>query len=137
MKKLTTPSGVFGPYKNVDVLDDRYRADGADLPFTVVGSGGVVSQWTDPIPADPPPPPPTAAEKKQDRKTRRIIDMADGRKFDVPDSEALRLLVLVKTTVAFPVQWPKANGNLVNLSKADVDEILLKVVATYFEDNAP
>lgn len=41
MKKVTTPSGVFGPYQVVEVLPDRYRCDGADLPFTVVGQGTV------------------------------------------------------------------------------------------------
>jgi len=41
MKKVTTPNGVFGPYQTVEVLPDRYRCDGADLPFTVVGQGTV------------------------------------------------------------------------------------------------
>jgi hypothetical protein len=39
MKKITTQSAVFGPYNEVEVLDDRYRVDGADLPFTVIGTG--------------------------------------------------------------------------------------------------
>jgi len=41
MYKVVTPEGVFGPYSVVAVMDDRYRCDGADLPFTVVGQGTV------------------------------------------------------------------------------------------------
>lgn len=41
MKKITTPSGLFGPYNTVEVLSDRYHVDGADLPFTVVGQGTI------------------------------------------------------------------------------------------------
>lgn len=55
MKKLTTPAGIFGPYTSVETLDDRYRCDGGDLPFTVVGEGAV-EEWTGPL---PPPAPPT------------------------------------------------------------------------------
>lgn len=46
MKKIITPAGTFGPYNTVEILDDRYRVDGADLPFTVIGTG-VISDWTD------------------------------------------------------------------------------------------
>jgi hypothetical protein len=45
MKKITTNAGKFGPYKSVEILEDRYRVDGADLPFTVVGTG-VIEDWT-------------------------------------------------------------------------------------------
>lgn len=60
MKKIITQSGKFGPYNNVEVLSDRYRVDGADLPFTVIGQGEisdvvdgdfppvVVTPWVDP-----------------------------------------------------------------------------------------
>lgn len=51
MKKLTTLKGVFGPYKEVEVLSDRYRADGADLPFTVVGEGTISEAQPEDFPA--------------------------------------------------------------------------------------
>ena len=54
MKKIITPAGKFGPYKSVEVLEDRYRVDGpSDLPFTVVGQGEI----TDVVDGDFPPPP--------------------------------------------------------------------------------
>jgi hypothetical protein len=46
MKKIITQVGKFGPYNTVEVLADRYRVDGADLPFTVIGTG-VIDDWTD------------------------------------------------------------------------------------------
>jgi len=39
MKKIITQSGKFGPYVVIEILEDRYRVDGCDLPFTVVGQG--------------------------------------------------------------------------------------------------
>lgn len=54
MKKLTTPAGVFGPYNDIEVLEDRYIVDGgAGLPFVVVGQGEI----SDVLPGDFPPPP--------------------------------------------------------------------------------
>lgn len=39
MKVVNTSSaGLFGPYNIVVPMADRYRVDGADLPFTVVGT---------------------------------------------------------------------------------------------------
>jgi hypothetical protein len=49
IKKLTTPSGVFGPYTAIEVLSDRYRCDGADLPFSVIGEGSI-QDWIDDLP---------------------------------------------------------------------------------------
>ena len=54
MKKITTSVGKFGPYKSVEILEDRYRVDGpSDLPFTVIGQGEI----SDVIDFDFPPPP--------------------------------------------------------------------------------
>lgn len=46
MKKVTINSKLYGPYVTIEVLEDRYRCDGADLPFSVVGQG-VVSDVID------------------------------------------------------------------------------------------
>ena len=50
MKKITTNNGVYGPYHAVETLEDRYRCDRADLPFSVVGEG-TVADWAGPLPA--------------------------------------------------------------------------------------
>jgi len=41
MKKIITSTGKFGPYSLIEVLSDRYRVDGVDLPFTVIGQGTI------------------------------------------------------------------------------------------------
>ena len=53
MKKIITASGKFGPYKSIEILPDRYRVDGGDLPFTVIGQG----QISDAVDGDFPPAP--------------------------------------------------------------------------------
>ena len=59
MKKIITASGKFGPYKSVEVLEDRYRVDGpSDLPFTVIGQGEI----SDVVDGDFPPVPYVAPE---------------------------------------------------------------------------
>lgn len=55
MQKLTTSKGVFGPYEDVEIMTDRYRCDGADLPVTVVGIGEI-TEWEGPLPTPPVPP---------------------------------------------------------------------------------
>lgn len=55
MKKIVTSAGVFGPYVTVNVLEDRYSCDGADLPFSVVGDGNVQDASPDDFPPMPPP----------------------------------------------------------------------------------
>lgn len=61
MKALTTQSGNFGPFNTIEVLSDRYRCDGTDLPFVVVGQGEIVEADTIQWPATPVPQP-TVAE---------------------------------------------------------------------------
>lgn len=56
MKKITTTMGVFGPYGTVETLADRYRCDGADLPFSVIGAGVISDAQLGDF--SPPPAPP-------------------------------------------------------------------------------
>ena len=52
MKKITTSVGKFGPYHNVEVLEDRYRVNGsADLPFAVIGQGTIEDAQDSDFPA--------------------------------------------------------------------------------------
>lgn len=38
MSVVITPDSVLGPFKQIEVLADRLRCDGAELPFAVLGS---------------------------------------------------------------------------------------------------
>jgi len=58
MKKLTTQNSVFGPYEAIEVLEDRYRCDGAELPFSVVGEGAISDAVAGDFPEPPAPPAP-------------------------------------------------------------------------------
>jgi len=54
MKKILAAADNSGTYDTVDVLEDRYRVNGAaDLPFTVIGQGEI----SDVVDGDFPPPP--------------------------------------------------------------------------------
>ncbi|SDY39748.1 hypothetical protein [Nitrosomonas sp. Nm58] len=69
MKKLVTQVGIFGPYRKIEVLSDRYRCDGVDFPFTVVGESVIEdAQPGDfPLPEAPQPEVPQSVTMRQAR----------------------------------------------------------------------
>lgn len=76
MKKITTPSGVFGPYSIVTELADRYRVDcGAELPFAVVGIGTIADAQEGDFPPPPPAPVPAPASVSP-RQIRQALTRA-------------------------------------------------------------
>lgn len=81
MKKLTTPSGSYGPFAEVIVLPDSYHADGCSMPFTIYGEGGVVEDWVGPLPSPPKSPEELQAEITQYTQ-QRLDDFARTRGYD-------------------------------------------------------
>lgn len=75
MKALTTPSGNFGPYNTIEVLEDRYRCDNTDLPFSVIGTGEIVEADTIQWP-DPPAPPAVVPQSVSPRQIRQALTRA-------------------------------------------------------------
>lgn len=77
MKALTTPSGNFGPFQSIEVLEDRYRCDNTDLPFNVVGQGEIVDAstivWPAPVVA------PVVPEAVSPRQIRQALTRFDLR----------------------------------------------------------
>jgi len=61
-KALITQAGPLGPFQAVETLADRYRCDGVEYPFSVIGEAQVVAADTVAWP-EPPAPVKTAAEK--------------------------------------------------------------------------
>lgn len=45
MKSIIAPSGTFGGFVNVDVLEDRYIADGVVYQFDVIGEPHSIGEW--------------------------------------------------------------------------------------------
>lgn len=86
-KILTIGAEKFGPYDEVLVLEDRYRCDGADLPFTVVGANGTVSDW-DGVPLAPPTaePVPESISPRQFRRGMLSVAFNGSTLLDVVES---------------------------------------------------
>ncbi len=41
MKALVTATGQFGPFSSIETLADRYRCDGVDYQFSVIGAATI------------------------------------------------------------------------------------------------
>lgn len=100
MKAITTPNGNFGPFQSVEILEDRYRADGTDYPFAVIGRGDIVDadtiQWP-PAPT-PPVPVPQTVTMRQASLTLLEAGLLD-------DVEAL----VATLPRAYQIEWERAS----------------------------
>jgi len=63
MKQLNTAIGIFSGFSNIETLEDRYRCDGVDYQFSVVGEATI---------EDYIPPPPVALAPTIPEKTSRL-----------------------------------------------------------------
>jgi len=118
MKKIITQVGKFGPYNTVEVLDDRYRVDGGDLPFTVIGQGEIsdVVDGDFPVVVVQPPYDETAASV---RKQRNILlansdwtQLADSVVDKAAWANYRQALRDIPTQSGFPydITWPTQPG---------------------------
>jgi hypothetical protein len=129
MKKLTTIEGVFGPYKVIDTLSDRYRADGSDLPFTVVGTG-TVDEWVGPLPI-PPAPPPTREQLKDQRAAAVeaiTVTTAAGHTYqgdETSQGRMARAIIALNTGLAPSVTWVLADNSVIQATAAELTEALV------------
>ena len=135
MKKLTIGASVFGPYESVEVLADRYRVDGADLPFAAAGEG-VVTDWVGPLPV----PPqivvvPSAVTMRQARLAllgAGLLDDVDAAIASIPDAT---------TRKAAQIEWEFSNevqrfnsftsmlGGGLGLTAEQVDQLFVQAAA--------
>lgn len=97
MKALTTPSGNFGPFTSIEVLEDRYRCDNTDLPFSVVGHGEIVEAdtvtWpTPPTPAPVIPASVTRRQAKQALALRGLLTSVQPALDAIPDATQRTLM---------------------------------------------
>ena len=129
MKKLTTPKGVFGPYVSVEKLEDRYRVDGADLPFSVVGTG-TIEEWTGPMPI-PDAPELTRAQLKAKRAEAvaniKVTTQA-GNTYDGDEESQTRFaraIIALSTGLAPSVNWVLADNSVIAATAAELTEALV------------
>lgn len=52
MKALVTETGQFGPFSSIETLADRYRCDGVDYQFSVIGAATIEDYVAPPPPAE-------------------------------------------------------------------------------------
>ena len=115
MKKIVTATSKFGPYNSIEVLEDRYHVDGADLPFTVIGQGEIsdVVDGDFPVVVTRPPYDETAAEVRKQRDIK-LAESDWTQLTDAPINSALwavyrQALRDVPLQSGFPweVNWPQ------------------------------
>lgn len=132
MKALTTPSGNFGPYNTIEVLEDRYRCDNTDLPFTVVGQGEIVE--ADTITWPEPPAPPVPVPQSVTMRQARLALHAAGLLSSV-DAAIASMDEPAKTAALIEWEYASAverNAGLVpamaaalGMSEADIDDLFI------------
>lgn len=71
MSVVITASGNFGPYKTIEVLADRLRCDGTDLPFSVIGEYSISED--DGLAPQPPAPAPAVPQSVTMRQARLAL----------------------------------------------------------------
>lgn len=103
MKALTTPSGNFGPFKQIEVLADRYRADNTDLPFTVVGQGEIVEADTITWPATPAVVDPNAYKARRAAEYPPAADYLDG----IVKGDTAQVQAYIAACLAVKAKYPK------------------------------
>ena len=123
MKKLTTAAGTFGPYNTITALADRYRVDGADLPFTVVGTGTIA----DVEPGDFPPPPATLEQRatictaiRTERDRRKFNGVfVSGKWIHTDTYSRTQWLGMVMMGAGIPaIDWTTMDGTSITTSQA-------------------
>lgn len=136
MKKITTSVGVFGPYRSVETLADRYRVDGADLPFTVVGAGTIAD--VEPGDFPPPPPPPVPVPVEITMRQARLALLGAGKLAAVdtainampePAKSAAKIEWEYSNTVQRHNGFVAALGPALGLTDAQIDALFVAAAA--------
>lgn len=131
LKRLTVQGVAYGPYNNVEIMSDRYRCDGSDLPFVVVGENGTIDDWEGPIP--------TSEEiilvpKEVTMRQARLALLDAGLLQSVVSAienmdEPLRTRALVEweysNTVERHGQLTGVIGQLIGLTEHDIDDLFI------------
>ena len=134
MKQLNATTGVFGPFSKIETLADRYRCDGVDFQFTVIGNA-IIEDYVQPPPLPVVIPVPSKVTRRQ---ARQALVLAN--KFDlvqiainaIPDTTQRKLMQIEwDDSQEFEHNRPSliAIGTAVGLTPEGVDD-LFRTAAT-------
>lgn len=76
MKALITASGQFGPFTHIETLADRYRCDGVDYQFDVIGSA-TIGEYVAPPPEPVKPVVPEKVTRRQAKQSLALAGLLD------------------------------------------------------------
>jgi hypothetical protein len=124
MKKLTTQDAVYGPYRTIEVMADRYRCDGADLPFNVIGEGVISDVEEGDFPPPPPPPPTDEQRKLTGIEILNVMCSATSQDQSGLTAVALGVTLARMNGQTFPdTRFEFENGNSLVVTDSNFDEI--------------
>jgi hypothetical protein len=133
MKQLTSAAGVFGPFSNIETLDDRYRCDGADYQFSVIGDA-TIEDYVAPPPAPVVVPVPSEITMRQ----ARLALLGAGKLAAVAAAIAA---MPEPTKSAATIEWEYSNtvqrhngfveqlGPAIGLTETQIDDLFIAAAA--------
>ena len=128
MTVLILQSGNLGPFKSIEVLSDRLRADNTDYCFTVIGDYQISED--DSLAPPPPVPVKTREQLKQERTAAVeaiLVTTQAGHTFQGDETSQTRMaraIIALQATATPSVLWVLADNSVIQASAAELVEAL-------------
>jgi len=120
---------IIGPFKTIETLDDRLRADGVDYPCNVIGAYAVSED--DSLAPAPIPPVKTREELKaaREKAVQEIkVTTSTGKTFDGDETSQTRMaraIVGLQAAGVSAINWTLADNTETNATLAELTEALI------------
>ena len=126
MKALVTATGRFGPFSNIETLSDRYRCDGVDYQFDVIGPATI--DVNAPAPDEPALTRAQLKIKRAEAVANIKVTTAAGNTFDGDEESQGRMtraIIALSTGLAPSVNWVLADNSVIAATAAELTEALV------------
>lgn len=126
MKALVTATGRFGPFSNIETLSDRYRCDGVDYQFDVIGPATI--DVNAPAPDEPALTRAQLKIKRAEAVANIKVTTAAGNTFDGDEESQGRMtraIIALSTGLAPSVTWVLADNSTIEATSAELTEALV------------
>ena len=123
MKAINTDAGdVFGPFADIEVLEDRYRAGGTELQFDVIGPSQI-TDWVAPEPVK------TLEQLKIERQAAvdAITVTVDDLTFDgdeVSQTRMARAIVVMQAASVPTISWVLHDNTVATVTVTQLTQAL-------------